>query len=63
MTGPTREELQRKQSDDRMMNEVWKKTQLVHNLKASLQSRLKMVVNEDKLDQALDTAKKQLLGL
>ena len=42
------------------MQEVWQKTNTVQQLKQNLQDKLKMVVNEDKLDQVLNSTKKQL---
>lgn len=42
------------------MKEVWLKTNTVKQLKQSLQSRTNMIVNEDKLDDILGTASKQL---
>lgn len=45
------------------MKEVWQKTKVVHDLKASLQSKMNMLVNEDRLDQVLNSAKKQLQEL
>lgn len=41
------------------MKEVWQKASVVKQLKQSLQSKLNMVVNEDKLDMVLGSAKKQ----
>lgn len=35
------------------MKEVWQKAAVVKQLKQSLQSKLNMVVNEDRLDQVL----------
>jgi len=40
------------------MKEVWQKASVVKQLKQSLQSKLNMVVNEDKLDMVLNSAKK-----
>ena len=42
------------------MQEVWQKTEKVQQLKQNLQAKLTMVVNEDKLDQVLNSTKKQL---
>lgn len=45
------------------MKEVWQKANVVKQLKQSLQSKLNMTVNEDKLDHVLGTAQKQLRNL
>ena len=42
------------------MKEVWQRASVVMKLKQDLQSKLNMLVNEDKLDQVLSSAKKQL---
>ena len=45
------------------MKEVWYKTNTVQQLKQNLQEKLSMLVNEDKLDQALNITKNQLKNL
>jgi len=42
------------------MKEVWQRSSVIAQLKQNLQSKLNMVVNEDKLDVVLSSAKKEL---
>lgn len=60
MEGPSRPQFIKKAHDIQKMQEVWQKTNTVQQLKQNLQDKLKMVVNEDKLDQVLNSTKKQL---
>ena len=63
MSGPTRSEHLKKQRDIQQIQEVWQRASVVRQLKKSLQQKLSMVVDEDKIDQVLDTAQKQLQSI
>ena len=56
MAGPTRESLNIKDKEIVKMKEVWQKTKIVKQLKDSLSSKLKMTVDEDRLDKVLNSA-------
>ena len=56
MAGPTRESQNIKDNEIVKMKEVWQKTKIVKQLKDSLSSKLKMTVDEDRLDKVLNSA-------
>ena len=60
MAGPSYHDHLKKTRDAQQMKEVWHKVNAVKQLKTTLGDQMNMIVDEDKLDHVLNTAKKQL---